>query len=34
MSVYFPISTFLPQNANPYFRIFSSGIPFAVKSAL
>ena len=24
-----PISTFSPQNANPYFRIQSSGTPFA-----
>lgn len=28
----YPISTFFPQKANPYFRIRSCGIPFATKS--
>ena len=30
---YLPIKTFFPQKANPYFRIRSSGIPFAVSAA-
>lgn len=30
---YLPIKTFFPQKATPYFRIRSSGIPFAVSAA-
>lgn len=28
-----PINTFFPENANPYLRIFSPGIPFSIRRA-
>ena len=31
--VIYPIRTVLPSNANPYLRIFSSGMPFAISDA-
>ena len=33
VKIFYPISTSFPRKANPYFRIFSFGIPFAMRTA-